>query len=154
MNRRFVRYTRPSLGSLRWPRFRSSRPALGSTSLGSTSLRSGGALQPSSLANLNPEQFQTELTALEVAVQKLRQHFDHICQNQQQQQTLNQRLAHPHLPIEELQAIHQQLETLEVELASATLPWQMLVEPFWQAVRFGGLGLVLGWLLKGVVQGQ
>lgn len=154
MNRCFVRCTRSSLAFLRRPRLRLSRLALGSGPLGSGPLGVGGALQPSSLANLNPGQFQTELTALEGAVQKLRQHFDHICQNQQQQQALHQRLAHPHLPVEELQAIHQQLETLEVELASATLPWQRLAEPFWQAVRFGGLGLVLGWLLKGVCQGQ
>lgn len=111
-------------------------------------------MQPSSLADLNPEQFQAELTALEAAVQNLRQHFDQIDQIQQQQQALNQQLTRPSLPVTELQAIHQQLETLEAELVSTTLPWQILAEPFWQAIRFGGVGLVIGWFLKGVVQGQ
>jgi hypothetical protein len=38
-------------------------------------------------------------------------------------------------------------ESFELELASRVLSWQHLQEPFWQAVRFGGLGLVVGWFL-------
>ncbi|MGD1908051.1 MAG: hypothetical protein ACFB0C_18955 [Leptolyngbyaceae cyanobacterium] len=146
MNRRFVRFFRffRKLAALvRQPQWSSRHP-----------LGSKGALQPSAPNPLNPEQFQSELTALETAIRQLRQHFDEIHHIQQQQQTLRQRLTTPTLPEAELLAIHQQLETLETELVSATLPWQTLAEPFWQAVRFGGLGLVAGWFLKGLVQGQ
>ena len=48
----------------------------------------------------------------------------------------------------ELKQIKEQLETIELNLESQLFSWGSLKEPFWQAVRFGGLGLVLGWLLK------
>lgn len=48
----------------------------------------------------------------------------------------------------ELQQIQQELETVEVNLESHLFSWSSLKEPFWQAVRFGGLGVVLGWILN------
>lgn len=38
-------------------------------------------------------------------------------------------------------------DNFELELASRIVSWQHLREPFWQAVRFGGLGLLIGWCL-------
>ncbi|MCL2932882.1 MAG: DUF2203 domain-containing protein [Trichodesmium sp. MAG_R03] len=49
---------------------------------------------------------------------------------------------------EELQQIQTELETIELNLESSLLGWSSIKEPFWQAVRFGGLGIVIGWLLK------
>lgn len=43
----------------------------------------------------------------------------------------------------ELKHLLQELEELEINLESVLLP-----DLFWQAVRFGGLGIVIGWLLK------
>jgi hypothetical protein len=48
----------------------------------------------------------------------------------------------------ELKQIKEQLETIELNLESQLFSWGSLKEPFWQAVRFGGLGVVVGWLLK------
>jgi exonuclease VII small subunit len=48
----------------------------------------------------------------------------------------------------ELKQILKQLEDLELELESRLITWSSFKEPFWQAVRFGGLGVVIGWLLK------
>lgn len=45
----------------------------------------------------------------------------------------------------------QRLEELETLLESRLLTWGSFKQPFWQAVRFGGLGLVLGFLLRGCV---
>jgi hypothetical protein len=53
---------------------------------------------------------------------------------------------------EELGRIKRELETIEVNLESSLFSWGSLKEPFWQAVRFGGLGIVLGWLLKSCVR--
>jgi hypothetical protein len=53
---------------------------------------------------------------------------------------------------EELARIKRELETIEVNLESSLFSWGSLKEPFWQAVRFGGLGIVLGWLLKSCVR--
>ena len=43
----------------------------------------------------------------------------------------------------ELRDIEQQISELEIKLESVLLP-----DLFWQAVRFGGLGIAIGWLLK------
>ncbi len=43
----------------------------------------------------------------------------------------------------ELRDIEQQISDLELNLESVLLP-----DLFWQAVRFGGLGIAIGWLLK------
>ncbi|MGK7921179.1 MAG: DUF2203 domain-containing protein [Trichodesmium sp.] len=49
---------------------------------------------------------------------------------------------------EELQQIQTELETVELNLESSLFGWHTIKEPFWQAVRFGGLGIAIGWLLK------
>ncbi|MFW6359862.1 MAG: hypothetical protein ACOC0N_11715 [Chroococcales cyanobacterium] len=48
----------------------------------------------------------------------------------------------------ELRQIEQQLEHIELNLESRLFSWSGLKDPFWQAVRFGGLGIILGWILK------
>lgn len=45
---------------------------------------------------------------------------------------------------QELKAIQTRLEELDLLLESRLLN---LWEPFWQAVRFGGLGMTIGWVL-------
>lgn len=48
----------------------------------------------------------------------------------------------------QLDQITEQLEIVEVELESRLISWNSFREPFWQIVRFGGLGVLLGVLLK------
>jgi len=48
----------------------------------------------------------------------------------------------------ELRQIKEQLEAIEINLESQLFSLGSLKEPFWQAVRFGGLGVVVGWILK------
>ena len=47
----------------------------------------------------------------------------------------------------ELREIETQLEELEFNLESRLFSWAGFKEVFWQAVRFGGLGIVVGWSL-------
>ena len=47
----------------------------------------------------------------------------------------------------ELQKLEKQLEDLEVNLESRLFSWAGFKEVFWQAVRFGGLGIAVGWSL-------
>ena len=96
------------------------------------------------------QSFDRDLKQLETAVQALRQRWDHIQTLQQAQQQLEQQLQTPDLPPDELQRLQRQLEELEVQLESAMFDWRSLQEPFWQAVRFGGVGIVIGWILKGI----
>lgn len=46
---------------------------------------------------------------------------------------------------QELKKIDEELDQIELALESRLF---QLDQAFWQAVRFGGLGVVLGWLLK------
>lgn len=51
------------------------------------------------------------------------------------------------LTAEELAQMQDRIEALKVTLESHLLSWREVQEPFWQIVRFGGLGLVVGWFL-------
>lgn len=51
------------------------------------------------------------------------------------------------LPAEELAQMQDRIEALKVTLESRLLSWREVQEPFWQIVRFVGLGLVAGWFL-------
>jgi cytochrome c biogenesis factor len=49
---------------------------------------------------------------------------------------------------QELKLIRSRLAELDITLESRLLnEWRLMWEPFWQAVRFGGLGMAIGWVL-------
>ena len=48
----------------------------------------------------------------------------------------------------QLQEISDRLEQIEGDLESRLLSWNSFREPFWQIVRFGGIGVVIGVILK------
>lgn len=45
----------------------------------------------------------------------------------------------------ELKHIEQEISNIELHLESRLWNWK---EPFWQAVRFTGVGIIIGWVLK------
>ena len=53
------------------------------------------------------------------------------------------------LPAEELAQMQDRVEALKVTLESHLLSWREMREPFWQVVRYVGLGLVIGWFMRG-----
>ncbi|MEL6352837.1 MAG: hypothetical protein AAFR58_13840 [Cyanobacteria bacterium J06627_28] len=53
------------------------------------------------------------------------------------------------LPAEELAQLQDRIEALKVTLESQLMSWKEMREPFWQVVRLTGLGLVIGWFLRG-----
>ncbi|GAB4133861.1 MAG: hypothetical protein Fur0046_05030 [Cyanobacteria bacterium J069] len=101
--------------------------------------------------------FDQALAELGRSLQTLQDRYTQVKTDQQRQQILQQRIeqgqrdyAHtqdPSLKLE-LKRLKGQLVELEVALESQLFSWNSLKEPFWMAVRFGGLGIVLGWLLK------
>ncbi|MGF1520431.1 MAG: hypothetical protein ACFCVB_21895 [Nodosilinea sp.] len=54
---------------------------------------------------------------------------------------------------QEVARLQEAADAFELELVNRVVSWQHLQEPFWQAVRFGGLGIVVGWLLAWLVRG-
>ena len=86
------------------------------------------------------------LVELEERYEQVKQDWQRYTELQHQQEELEAKKVHnfEKEPIKtELKHLIQELEELEINLESVLLP-----DLFWQAVRFGGLGIVIGWLLK------
>ncbi len=84
-----------------------------------------------------------QLEGLEARIQQLKAGIANLLQLQQ---------AETAPPSDDAQAAAQETlrlqeaaDAFELDLASRVMSWQHLQEPFWQAVRFGGLGLLIGW---------
>lgn len=111
--------------------------------------RSSGALTPFA-GSEDWQRFEENLTQLERAVQQLRQRFETVRSLQAEQRQIEQQLQQPDLHPEEIAQLQQRLHTLEGALDEHLFDWRSLQEPFWQAVRFGGLGIVIGWILHAI----
>jgi predicted RNase H-like nuclease (RuvC/YqgF family) len=102
--------------------------------------------------------FVKELEDVERSLVSLRERYNQIQRDQKQQAQWQQRRQElqqnkhqtPQIKAE-LQHIKQQLAALEVNLESQLFSWRSLKKPFWQIVRFGGLGVIIGWILKSFV---
>jgi hypothetical protein len=95
-----------------------------------------------------------ELIALEQALQELKTRHIQVQQDQQTYADLTHRRTEVQAALQQqatptLQAELKQIETklheLSYALESQLLSWASFQKPFWQILRFGGLGLVLGW---------
>ncbi|MBD2100235.1 DUF2203 domain-containing protein [Leptolyngbya sp. FACHB-261] len=87
----------------------------------------------------------SQIQEVEQSVQELRERYAYAQANQSQQAEIKQRSVELQA---ELDHLRRRLEELDFELESRLFSWRDLKEPFWQAVRFGGVGFVLGFLLK------
>lgn len=96
---------------------------------------------PSSDNDTQPD-WEQSFIDLETSLSSLKQRYTQVQEGQQQKQDLQERLGQLQT---ELKQVKNQLATLEVELESRLLSWLTVKEPFWQAVRFGGLGFAIGW---------
>ncbi|MEL6398470.1 MAG: hypothetical protein AAFR26_05195 [Cyanobacteria bacterium J06626_4] len=108
-----------------------------------------GAFSPSS-SDQDWQTFDADLTQLETSVVVLRQRFEQQRALLQQQRQIEQQLQMPGLSAQEISSLQHRLEALELQLESQLFDWQALQEPFWQAVRFGGVGIIVGWILKAI----
>lgn len=103
------------------------------------------------------EGFERSLEDVEQLLGALKQRYAQVQHDWQRQVELQQRLNQVKKQLRrtqvsklkvELRQIKEQLEVIEVNLESQLFSWGSLKEPFWQAVRFGGLGIIIGWILK------
>ena len=93
------------------------------------------------------EEVMRSLVALKERYAQVKEDQQRQAQLLQRQKQLRKRNNRQEIQAE-LKQIQTQLETIELNLESSLLGWDSLKEPFWQAVRFGGLGVILGWILK------
>jgi len=121
---------------------------------------SGEQVVPSFRSSQEAQDFEASLLALEEAIRDLKNRYRQVQASQAQQQVINQNIQQlqrqlhrspsPELKTE-LVSLQHQLDYLEVALESRLLSWVSVREVFWQALRFGGLGVILGWLLRTLV---
>lgn len=105
-------------------------------------------------------EFAAAIAAAERSLVALKERYTQIQVDRQRQAELghrceeirqsNRRNPLPQLK-EELRQIDRELESIELNLESSLFSWGSIKQPFWQAVRFGGLGILIGWLLKSYV---
>ncbi len=100
--------------------------------------------------------FDESLQQVERSLIQLKERYAQVQVDQQrqtdlqaQQQQIQSELKSAKTPElqAELRRIEQELEALELNLESQLFSWAGFKEVFWQAVRFGGLGLAIGWSL-------
>jgi len=112
---------------------------------------------PESSTNATNVDIEGSIAEVEQALVDFKQRYAQVESDRQRKVELKHRLeeirpqlANNKLP--ELQAeikeIKAQLQAIEVNLESQLFTVDVFKEPFWQAVRFGGLGIVVGWILK------
>ncbi|MFM7441877.1 MAG: hypothetical protein ACKO2V_25315 [Snowella sp.] len=124
----------------------------------------------SEIPNIREIEFEQTLSTIERSLLALKERYGAVQNAEIEQENLTKHRQEieaqwqenqlPELE-QELQHINEQLQELSVTLESHLLSepalqdlfWKglrqgILGEAFWQIVRFGGAGLVLGWLLK------
>ncbi|TVP62336.1 MAG: hypothetical protein EA342_19370 [Leptolyngbya sp. LCM1.Bin17] len=126
------------------PRDRQIRRSYQQGSIGPGSDGQGADVPSSSL----PELLQ-QLGHLEERLKRLRTGVGNLVQLQQAQDAgPNSDHQMAQMEMTRLQA---EVADFELDLASRVLSWQHMREPFWQAVRFGGMGVLIGWALAWLV---
>lgn len=116
--------------------------------------------QRGSLGSPAPEDARLPLGELTLALDQLEERLRHLrtgLLNLTQLQQIQEQLTAPPEQLtgltEEVQHLQRRADELEMALTKQFFSWEALREPFWQAVRFGGLGLVVGWFLRAWVMG-
>jgi predicted nucleic acid-binding Zn-ribbon protein len=101
--------------------------------------------------------FETAISEVEQQLAALKTRYLQVETDTNQKQQLEKRLQEIKQNLSqrkssalkaELKQIKDQLEAIELNLESQLFSWSGIKQPFWQAVRFLGLGIVVGWFLK------
>jgi len=118
---------------------------------------------PQQPSELNPEtprdecEFVVALETVERSLAAVKERYTQIQVDRQRQAELGHRREDTRESVrqnptaqlkQELREIEQELESIELNLESSLFSWASIKQPFWQAVRFGGLGILVGWILK------
>ncbi len=100
---------------------------------------------------------EEQITEIEASLDKIKQRYQQIeIDNLRKTELIEQKSAiKEKLPKNkqdslksELQYIEDELNEIEVRLESELFKWSNFIEPFWQIVRFVGIGIVIGWFLN------
>jgi hypothetical protein len=101
--------------------------------------------------------FEQQYDRLTDSTTQLWSRYEQICRDQARQIELQQQVGSkqvgsktivPQALSQDLKSLQTELDNLDVALESQLISWDSFREVFWQAVRFGGLGVAIGWGLK------
>jgi hypothetical protein len=105
----------------------------------------------------NPQEFEEAIANLEISLKNLKNRYHQVKEDEARKEELQQREQelkvqweknYSREPIKsELHYLERELEELEMRLESKLFRLSSLSEPFWQAIRFAGIGVILGWIL-------
>jgi hypothetical protein len=107
-------------------------------------------------SSVDKPNFEQELLELDRSLTELKTRYAQVQQDEQtrsqlqphQDQLKRQLKQHPSPAIKaELKRLQTQLDELEFNLESRLFSWSSLKAPFWQILRFSGLGIIIGWFL-------
>lgn len=118
-----------------------------------TQLAEQGAL-PAATDGEGWQSIEEGLQHLEITLQSLKERYTQVQSDLQTQSDLQAQLQQAGLSEEELHRLEHRLEDLETALESRLLSWRELQEPFWQILRYMGVGVLLGWFLAFAVMRQ
>ena len=100
--------------------------------------------------------FEREIAALEQSISALKHRQadielaqrERVVLERQRNELKHRGVKYPEAK-QELEQIRSRLEQLDLTLESRLInEWKLMWEPFWQAVRFGGLGIAMGWFIS------
>jgi hypothetical protein len=101
---------------------------------------------------------EEQIINLEASLEKIKQRYQQIQVDKLRKEELNERQRQIKAQLSqekrhnslksELKYINDELEEIKFRLESELFQWSSLSEPFWQVVRFFGMGIVIGWILK------
>jgi hypothetical protein len=95
-----------------------------------------------------------QLEGLENRLSQLKTGLNNILHLQHLQEQPETNLEERQALDETISDLQRSVDEFELELATQTIGWQQMRETFWQVVRFGGLGVVIGWALAWIVMGN
>jgi hypothetical protein len=113
-------------------------------------------------SDLEEMDFDQALQDFERSLLLLKARYAQVQSDQEIQQSLKQELTQVQRQVlqsrsqkrrielkRELKQLKEKLEETELALESQLFSWSGLREVFWQMVRFGGFGIIIGWVLRG-----
>jgi hypothetical protein len=104
--------------------------------------------------SLKQNELQTQQEQIRAQIQKISSDRSDRNKNQKIRRKPNPRnelsTSSPHKEelLKQLEKVGEQLEQIEADLESRLLSWSSFREPFWQIVRFGGIGVIIGVILR------
>ena len=115
-------------------------------------VNSAESLDQDSSLDPNSDPIATDISAIETELAALKVRYHQVQADEALRITLkaqhsdlsSAQIATPDTQAE-LKALTTQLDELEMRLESRLLSWLGIRQYFWQIVRFGGMGILLGW---------